>query len=69
MFSETLNTVSTLIFITFFIKCMKEGQKVRFSATKNSTYLITRNYGITELRLQFFYVSFIKVKIKALHLN
>ena len=34
MFSETLNTVSTLIFITFFIKCMKEGQKVRFSATK-----------------------------------
>ena len=38
MFSETLNTVSTFIFIKFFIKCMKEGQKVRFSATENSTY-------------------------------
>ena len=36
MFSETLNTVSTFIFITFFIKCIKEGQKVRFSATENS---------------------------------
>ena len=40
MFSETLNTVSTFIFITFFVKCIKEGQKVRFSATENSTYTL-----------------------------
>ena len=38
MFSETLNTMSTFILITFFIECLKEGQNVRFSATENSTH-------------------------------
>ena len=44
-------------------------QKLPIVLLQKVNYLITRNYGITDLRLQFFYVSFIKVKIKALHLN